>query len=92
MEIVKSQAFSIDMEDPTSTYTLQGEKIQSNVKLPPFLLKRLANKTEKPELTKEQLQEKLSKAEAMRLYKLDQRKLKLEMHSRVVATTEERKQ
>ena len=55
MEIVKAQAFSIDMEDPTSTYDLSGQKIQSDVKLPTFLLKRL-NKPQKPELTKEQLQ------------------------------------
>ena len=43
MEIAKAQAFSIDMEDPTSTYTLSGEKINS-VKLPTFLQNRLSKK------------------------------------------------
>ena len=36
METVKPQAFSINMEDPTCSYTLAGEKI-GNVKLPTFL-------------------------------------------------------
>lgn len=90
MEIAQAQAFSIDMEDPTSTYTLQGEKIKS-VKLPTFLQNRLSKK-EKPSLTKAQLEEKLSRAEALRLTKLDQKKLHAQHNSFKVSESYARQQ
>ena len=50
METVNYQAFSIDMENPSCSYTLAGEKIV-DVKLPAFLQNRLS-KNQKPKLTK----------------------------------------
>ena len=50
METLKPQAFSIDMENPSCSYTLASEKI-GDVKLPSFLQNRLS-KNQKPKLTK----------------------------------------
>ena len=63
MEVARAEAFNIDMECHSSL-----------VQVPEFLKNRLS-KPKKAQLTKEQLQEKLSRAEALRLSKLDERKL-----------------
>ena len=83
MEFVKPQAFTIDMEDPTSSYTLAGDKLET-IKLPAFLQNRL-NTKQKPSLTKAQLEDKLSRAEALRLRNLDQKRIYAELDSQKVA-------